>query len=424
MNTAVLLLAFFFALLVRPASGETREVPYDLTLTTALALALEANPGQRALALEIRKAEGRSRQASARPNPGLSFELENAGGTLPGLSASDATLSVAQILELGGKRAARIGASRADEENVSLDAAAGRLALVADVARRYLEALASDRALSLSNEEVRAAEEAQATTAQRVRAGAAHPVERRRADVELANARLDRTNVETEAALARSRLSLLWGEPEPQFRRLLGDLDTLAPPPLLDSLASRADASPALARWRTEREARRLRLDLERSRRIPDLTAQVGLRSLAETDDRTWVGALSLPLPLFDRNRGAVEEAEASLTQAPVLESQARLEMRRALAEEHARLRRSRDKVESLRREVLPEASRALEEMRVGFERGRFTYLDLLEARRTWIRARREELAALLAGHLAIAELERLVGGPLATSHREGGPER
>jgi len=400
------------------------QVPRDLTLGDALRLALDANPGLRALGLELRKAEGRTRQAAVRPNPGLALDVENFGGTLPGVSRSEATLSVGQILELGGKRPARIGAARADEAVVSLDVAAGRLALVAEVVTRYLEAIAADRALALSHEEVRAAEEAATTTAQRVRAGAAHPVEQRRAEVELANAKLERTTVEVEASLTRTRLSLLWGDAEPRFEQLLGGLDSLAGPPSLDSIAARAETSPVLARWRAERDARRKRLDLERARRIPDLTAQAGVRSFAETSDRALVGVVGFPLPLFDRNRGAIQEATAALEQVPNQEAQARVEVRRALAEAHATLRRARGKVETLRHEVLPEAQRAFEEMRVGFERGRFTYLDLLEARRTWIRARREELQTLLIGHLAIAELERLIGGPLETPSREGGPER
>ena len=78
--------------------------------------------------------------------------------------------------------------------------------------------------------------------------------------------------------------------------------------------------------------------------------------------------------------------------------------------------------MQSLRRDVLPQSAHAFEEMRLGFERGRFTYLDLLEARRTWIRARREELDTLLAGHQAVIQIERLIGGPL-TAPREGAQE-
>ncbi len=399
---------------VRAAEPATAplQVPAELTLREALRLALAANPRLQAVGWELRKAEGRTRQAGARPNPELSFSLENAGGSSSG---SEATLSVGQLLELGGKRSARVGAARAEQQLVSLDIQTERLVVIGEVVARFIEALGAERSLMLSDEEIRAAEEAATTNAQRVRAGAAHPVERRRADVELANLRLERTIQQSDAALARSRLSSTWGEPEPRFERLVGLLDSLPQFPSLDSLLVRSEASPVLARWRAEREARQERLDLERSRRVPDVTPIAGIRSLNDGSDRAFVGGLSLPVPVFDRNRGAIDEATAAVRQAPIAEAQARLELRRSLAESHAMLRRGRDKLEAIRREVLPEAARAFEEMRTGYERGRFSYLDLLEARRTWLRARREELQTLLAAHLALAELERLVGAPLDT---------
>lgn len=398
------------------------DVPAELTLREALGLALAANPRLQALGWELRKAEGRTRQAGARPNPELSFDLENIGGSS---SSSEATLSVGQLIELGGKRSARVGAARADQEVVSLDIDTERLVLIGEVTARFIEALAAGRSLALSEEELRAAEEAAATNALRVSAGAAHPVERRRADVELANVRLERTILRSDAALARARLSSTWGEPEPRFERLVGLLDSLPPLPSIDSLQGRAEASPILARWRAEREARQRRLDLERSRRVPDLTPVAGIRTLNDGADRAFVAGLSFPVPLFDRNRGAIDEASAALRQVPPAEAQARLELRRSLAESHATLRRASDKLNAIRGEVLPEAAHAFEEMRVGYERGRFSYLDLLEARRTWLRARREELQTLLAAHLAVAELERMVGAPLQTdSNREGRLDR
>jgi len=242
--------------------SDSLTVPAELTLRDALRLALSAKPRLQALGWELQKSAGRTRQAGARANPQLSFDLENFGGAS---TASEATLSVGQLLELGGKRTARVGAARAEEQVVSLDIQTERVVLMGEVATRFIEALAAERMLALAEEEIHAAEEAAATNAERVRAGAAHVVEKRRADVELANAKLERAIIQSDAALARSRLSSTWGDPGPRFTRLVGSLDTLPPLPSLDSLRARAESSPILARWRAEREAREKKLDLERS---------------------------------------------------------------------------------------------------------------------------------------------------------------
>ncbi|MEO5617607.1 MAG: TolC family protein, partial [Candidatus Eisenbacteria bacterium] len=403
-----------------PESG----VRAEITLIEAIRLTLAANPRLQALGWEIRKAEGRTRQAAVRPNPTMGFDFENFGGTDSEAPGSEATLSIGQILELGGKRSSRIATARSEQQVVSVDLEAGRLDLMGETASRYLQALATERALELSELEVKAAEEAVSTTSLRVTAGASHPVERRRAEVELANVKLEQAVLRADAEVARSRLSSMWGEPEPRFLRLLGAMEDPPAPPPLDSLTARIQSSPLLRRWVAERSAREQRLKLEHARSRPDLNAQVGLRRFQETSGSALIAGVSLPLPIFDRNRGAIDEAAAALAQVPHSESAARVEMRLALAESHVALRSARSKLDALRRDVLPGAERALEEMRVGFDRGRFTYLDFLEARRTWLRARHEELQTLLQANLALAQIERLLGTPInPSSNPEGGRE-
>ena len=307
---------------------------------------------------------------------------------------------------------------------ISIDVEAGRLDLMGETTSRFLQALAAERALELSDQEVRAAEEALSTTTLRVTAGASHPVERRRAEVELANVKLEQAVLRASTEGARSRLSSMWGEPEPRFQRLRGTLENPPAPPSLDSLTARVQSSPLLRRWTAERSARERRLNLEHARSRPDLDAQFGLRRFQETEGSALVAGISVPLPVFNRNRGSIDEAAAALAQVPHSESAARVELRLALAEGHVALRSAQSKLDALRRDVLPGAERALEEMQLGFERGRFTYLDFLEARRTWLRARHEELQTLLQANLSLAQIERLLGTPLNTSpNQEGGRE-
>lgn len=380
----------------------------DLTLRDALRLALGQNPTLRAVAWDLPRAEGRVRQSNARPNPGLALDLENVGGTKSVGTNAEATLSIGQLLELGGKRSARVGAARSDQSVTVLDIELRRLEVAAATVVRFFDLLALESAGNLADEEVRAAEEATATTAQRVRSGAAHTVEERRAEVELANARLERVLTAARISLARTRLGTMWGAPEANFNALVGELDPPPSIPDLDTLLKDLNSSPGVSRWKQEIEARRGRLAVERTKRIPDLGLAAGMRSLGEGNGHTLVGGVSVPLPLFDRNQGATQEASAAVSQAEDELAAAQLLLRSEVVEAYSAVVRSHRRLEALRQDVLPGASRAFEDMREGFERGRFSYLDLLEARRTWIRSRREDLQALLELRLAITELARL----------------
>jgi cobalt-zinc-cadmium efflux system outer membrane protein len=78
---------------------------------------------------EIGMAAGRRVQAAAIPNPEVSFELDNAlgSGDLRGLTSAETTLQLSQLIELGGKRDARIAAGTAELEAARWERAAVRL---------------------------------------------------------------------------------------------------------------------------------------------------------------------------------------------------------------------------------------------------------------------------------------------------------
>ncbi|MCC6652213.1 MAG: TolC family protein [Candidatus Eisenbacteria bacterium] len=398
------------------AFAQTKAIPSPeaISLRDAIQRTLAHNPGLRAFAWELPKAAGRLRQAGVRPNPELSFELENFAGSRSGLSGAEATLSVGYSLELGGERSARLGVARADQAVIAQDLESHRLELATETAARYHRLRSLESTLQLAAEEVRGAEEAHATTSLRVRSGAAHAVEERRAEVELANVRLERVQLESLTSLARTRLASLWGEPSAMVTSLPVAPEALVQAPTLDTLLARLDSVPSVSRWQDEQELRRRELALRKAEGMPDLGVMAGVRSLRESDERTFLGGVSLPLPLFDRNAGAVAAARAAVSQAEDEWTSASSGAKSAVIEAHATVLRSHRRVTALREEVLPGAGRAFEEMRTGFERGRFTYLDLLEARRTWTRARREELEALLEYRLAIVELDRLTSATVA----------
>ena len=81
-----------------------------ITLRKAVPLALMHNPELEAFSLERRVREARALQAGLLPNPDLEFMVEDAlgSGGFSGFGGSQATLQLSQLVELGGKRAARL----------------------------------------------------------------------------------------------------------------------------------------------------------------------------------------------------------------------------------------------------------------------------------------------------------------------------
>jgi cobalt-zinc-cadmium efflux system outer membrane protein len=108
----------------------------------------------------------------------------------------------------------------------------------------------------------------------------------------------------------------------------------------------------------------------------------------------------------------------------PFEQERARRALERDLRDQVARLRIAQVELRGLRRTVLPGAQEVYEGVRRGYEQGRFTYLDVLEARRLLAQAGQTEIAALSELELSRIEIERLIGQGEDLLDRAKGEER
>tara|TARA_R110001599_G_scaffold353826_1_gene599289 strand:- start:63981 stop:64403 length:423 start_codon:yes stop_codon:yes gene_type:complete len=108
----------FFALsLTVPVYGEeTRST--TMTLALAVQLALAKNPELQVYRFREQRLQGEVETANFRPQFVLSAEVENLGGTddFNGVDAAEFTLALSSVIELGGKRDARVAAVNAQRQ--------------------------------------------------------------------------------------------------------------------------------------------------------------------------------------------------------------------------------------------------------------------------------------------------------------------
>ena len=397
----------------------TPELPPEpsgaITLADALAAALARSPALAAFAWELRAREARLLQAGARPNPELRVELEDFAGTGPvsGFDAAQTTLSVSQLLELGGKRKRRIESAALGRDLAGWDYETRRLAVVTRTADAFFSVLAVQEHLAIAAEDRRVSDEAVRAVEATVRAGAVSPVEAGRARVARERAEIERAALTHRLETARVALAEQWGASEPRFERAVGDLFALAPPPALGGLLPLSDESPELARFAAELAERRAALAVEEAERTPDVRFGLGGRHYAEDGDGALVAELALPLPLFDKREGAVLEARYRLRRAESEQRAAAGTVGSALRSTHARLLRAYEAARALRERALPEAERTFAGSTHAWRSGLLRYVEVLDSQRTLFALRDEEIAALADYHSARAELEGLIGRSL-----------
>ncbi|MCX6996553.1 MAG: TolC family protein [Kiritimatiellaeota bacterium] len=393
----------------------------ELTLEQARQRVLEHQPAWAAAQWDVRAAAGRARQAAARPNPSLTLEAENFGGQgdFNGFDRAEYTAQIAQPLELGGKRAQRQRAATQDQRLADYDLEAQRLDWEAEATRRFVTVLHGQEQCALGGDFLILAEAFHNAVAARVRAGKVAPTEETKAEILLAQRKLLLDQAWQDLVRARSQLATLWGAATPDFERAAGTSPTPPPLPPLAAWLDRLPRNPDLSRWSAEIEQRRATLDLATAGRVPDLTVAGGVRHFSETDSQTLVVSVALPLPLFDRNQGRIQETQAGLAKAARLQRAAEISATTRLTETHQALVTMERKIAALKGEILPRAQTVFEAMMKGYQLGKFTYLEVLDAQRACFEARSEYLEALASYQQGRADLERLAGEPRQAGNGE-----
>lgn len=393
-------------------NARVQEPAGPLTLRNAVAMALQANPGLSSALREQEATEGAVVQAGAWPNPTLGVQLEDLRR-----DNRTTTLQLSQPIELGGKRSARVTAAERARDQAGSALAARRAEIRAATVTAFFDVLTAQERLRLAQDSVGLAQTATRAAANRVAAGKVSPLEETKARVAEAGIRVELMQAEGTLRSARQQLAALWGNPSPRFTQVDGVVDQLPAMASAQDIAGKLADAPVVRQARLEVERRKALADLERAKRVPDVTVSLGAKRVPASDGDTGssrrnqvVLGLSVPLPIFDTNRGNVAEALSREEKARDDLAVAELQLGTEVAQATERLRSAHATAETLQRDALPGAESAYKAATKGFELGKFSFLEALDAQRTLFQVRAQYLLALADAHRAAGDLDRLLG--------------
>ena len=398
---------------IRPDSA-VEESASRLTLGRALALALKYNAGLSAFSQELRASEAAILQAGVLPNPVLELTGENLDNARLRQDGDRTTgIQIGQLIELGGKRSARVRIAETSRDLANWDYEAKRIDVLLQVSQYFIDTVAAQESLLLTGESLKLARDVADAVAKRVLAGKVSPIEETKAKLALAAAQIDAEQGRRQLAAARKNLALMWGNPEPLFESATADLESIQPLPGYEQLTARVRNNPDLARWNTEIARRQAAIDAEKAKAVPDITVSVGRRRFSQFEDHAYMLGVSIPIPLFDRNRGGIVETHRRLDKAMDEQRAAEDRLLAEFSRGFQRLSGIRAEIETLRNSMLPGARSAYDGATKGYQLGKFGILDVLDAQRTLFQTRTQYLKALADYHRGSNEIERLIGGPL-----------
>ena len=147
---------------------------------------------------------------------------------------------------------------------------------------------------------------------------------------------------------------------------------------------------------------------------MPDVTLTPGYRYHNDPpSDNVVVFTAQVGLPLFDRNQGNIQAARAELAKVTPQREAVAARLHGDLNDAYSTLQAAREEIATLETRILPTARETFRLISESSEAGKFSYLEVLDARRTLTTSRQQLLVAQAAQASAAARIEALTGGPL-----------
>ncbi len=401
---AALVVALCAALPARAADRISLDDAFDRVAKSHPDLRL-FEPRARGLAAELDR-------ASLRPALVAGASMENAFGTgaASGLDGAELTLTLASVLERGGKLDARRVLAQSRIDSLAVERETRRLDLLAEVARRYLALVASQKQGDIARFDIGQRQRTVAAARHRLQAGASPESVVLTAQAALARAELDRDRAKQRLQAARQHLAALWGERDPDFDIVATDPLILPTVAAFAELGDLLNRTPELSQFAGERRIREARLQLARSERTPDLGWQVGVRRLQATDDFALIGSISMPLGGRRRADPGIRSAEADLASLEIERESKGLSLYSTLADAHGRYLTAQLEVQRLRDDVLPKLGKAEAAAVRAYRGGAISYLEWAQLQSERTATRKQQLDAALEAQRALIEIQRLTG--------------
>ncbi len=370
---------------------------------------IDTLPRVQEVLLRARAAQAGVDAAGQVPNPEAEARLGRGMPRDTGAAGLEWGVALTIPFDWIGPRGAEMRAARSEADATRLDAVSARREVLGRLAGLFWE-IAHDQQL------VQTLRETEAQVARlaglirlRVEKGESRPTELPRIETELERVRLDLERALADLRADRAALVVVLGLPEGAAPVVETDgAPTLEPLPRDEATARVARAHPRLAAALARVRAREATVAAERARRIPGFS--LGGYFDRELDKDAAGGLLRVKIPVWNWNTGAIRRAEAERAAEERASESAARDLLADAGGAWERCVQGRSAAARFENEILPRAEASARAVERGFELGEVSLIDVLDARRVLLDARKERIEAGLRARTECAALAVLTG--------------
>lgn len=407
-------------LAVSPVPAETQAI----SLRQAVEIATSNNPDIASLRKESGIFDAATLRAGLLANPTL--ELEGETGALTGSSSDNSiSLGISQEFQLGDKRNKRRLAAERDAAAYRWQVLDRERVLKEQVQGAYYDALLARERLALAHRSIDLNKQLLQVAEDRLAAGDIPELEMYLVKVELARSEGARMDVDRAFLDAGARLFALLALPPGESPALSGslDADTSQPRDLAALKRLALKNRPDLKAADAAANKSQAEVALAEAEAIPNLTAGVALAREASSMEIGGVEGketaysvglkLSIPIPLFDRNRAGVQEARAKLSSAEIRAKAAAHGVEREVESARASLANAEKVVSLYKSSILRQLEENLQLTQEAYRLGEVGVLAVIEEQKKFFEVSDGYLTALHARQMAMAKLESAVAADM-----------
>jgi len=364
------------------------------------------NPKLKSYAWNVEGKDALILQSKKLTNPELESELENLG--------IDAfSISIGQLIELGGKRSSRIAMAKLEKSVAVWEYEIKRLQLLVEAGQQFIHTIQSQMMIDLLSESIEYAETSYQRAIQRKKAGVASQIDVLQTQKDLELTLLERDKELNQYKLNLNLLASFTGDMQTTFSHVIGDLKKPLGIPAFEGMISRISQSPNIIAWMIRSEMLQIVEKESKTQRIPDVSVNAGYERQNTMGDNTFLLGFSLPLPLFDRNKGNISAARINtyrfLFEKQVLE----LQIYNELLEKYTEFENTFKEIQIYSNSIIPLAASTYNEAQKFYKSGKISSLELLSYQRELLENEKYYINLTADFYLLKYDLELLIGSEI-----------
>jgi cobalt-zinc-cadmium efflux system outer membrane protein len=383
---------------------------FPITLNEAVALAEKNSPILQEAAASLKRSEAGIQSAKTYSNPNVEFlagpQFARPIKT-PGVPGTILHYSASQTIENPTVRRTRIRSSELERDSSRFQLSAVLLSVHAGVKRAFFDVIRRKEQLSFARDNLSLVQDLQRRVQMEVSVGEKGKLELTRANAELARAQSAVRSADIELSSAQAILRALLGSSTDQTFDPKGSMENAIQLGPLDDLRPLVlSHHPALALADAQSVRAQSLIENERARRVPE--PNIYGEYERQPDISFYRFGVNFTLPLWDRRKGPIGEAQAELERSKAFVRQQHLEITAALERAYDQYQISNQQVDGLESGSLLEAEAAVEAARAAYRYGERGILEVLDAQRVLQGVRNDLLEARFARQSAEIDLEEL----------------